>query len=237
MKGAVLGSRYLVSAGNTDHTVDPLRSGSSVSRQVNDVLPHSFASIPRLAAYQSSSACLSFALMNIPPIPVTFSMRTSPMGWMIPRSLPPRCAAEDAVARLGMQNARPGGCRSGRECVGNNGSDRLHLEHLGDGGADAALDPLLDGHGADRAGAARPHQPELEDARVEPDELHVAAVLAQRGADHVERVLDLLEKTDHSRCAARGVEAPVRAEFSAPDTEGQDEPDAPPPVAGWSAHA
>src|SRR5215213_10584343 len=100
-----------------------------------------------------------------------------------------------------MRNARPGWCRSGRECVDGSGSDRLDLEHLGDGGADAALDPLLDRQGADRAGAARPHQPELEDPFLEADELHVAAVLAERGADHVERVLDLLEKTDHSRLA------------------------------------
>ena len=54
-----------------DQTVVPGIGAPASSTQRNDTPPHSCTSMPRCVLYQAQSALGSFALIKIPPIPVT----------------------------------------------------------------------------------------------------------------------------------------------------------------------
>src|SRR5262245_58771383 len=85
MNGALLGSKYFVSAGKGDHT----RHGPGSPSVRNIVSPCSSAGRPRLSRYQALSFAGSFALKKMPPTPRTRSMvgeRTCPST---PLSTPP----------------------------------------------------------------------------------------------------------------------------------------------------
>src|SRR5262245_43847700 len=74
MKDDELGAKYLVSARNSAHTVVPTRFESSRSRQRNTGgTGPSGRGTPSLSLYHSPNTLGSFALMKIPPMPVTRS--------------------------------------------------------------------------------------------------------------------------------------------------------------------
>src|SRR3954468_4873819 len=77
MKLDLLGAKCVPSAGLTDQMVMPFVGLPSASVHVNAAPPHSCTSIPRCFRYQSQSALGSFALMKMPPMPVTRRMALS----------------------------------------------------------------------------------------------------------------------------------------------------------------
>src|ERR1700741_3196543 len=80
MYGLGLGSKYLVSALKGDQMVEAARSGSSMGCHWKAAPPHSCTGTPRCSAYHAASPLGSSALKNPPPIPVTFSMASPPVG-------------------------------------------------------------------------------------------------------------------------------------------------------------
>src|SRR5262245_849229 len=81
MKGAVLGSKYFVSAGNGDQT----RHGPGSLAVRNVVSPCSSVGRPRCSRYQALSCAGSFALKKMPPTPRTRSMAGEPTRPRTPR--------------------------------------------------------------------------------------------------------------------------------------------------------
>src|ERR1700674_1748748 len=81
MKGALLGSKYLVSLGNTDQTVWAAFSEESLSRQSKTTAPYASVSRPRCFWYQARSFSGSFDLKKIPLIPITLFMKRSSFAY------------------------------------------------------------------------------------------------------------------------------------------------------------
>src|SRR6266496_6348727 len=73
MYGEVEEPKYVVLVGNSDHTVRPMRSGFSFSRQSKSAYPF-LTWMPKCARYHAAIAFGSRAFMNTPPMPVTFSI-------------------------------------------------------------------------------------------------------------------------------------------------------------------
>src|SRR5687768_3337580 len=89
MKVDLLGANCLPSAGPTDQIVVPLVAFPSASAQVKAAPPQSWTSIPRCRLYQAPSALGSFALMKMPPMPVTRRMPEPPtLLFVLLRPLP-----------------------------------------------------------------------------------------------------------------------------------------------------
>src|ERR1700747_3119540 len=94
MKGAALGAKCFVSAGNRLQAVVPAPSGLSAVFQSKAAPPHGWTSIPKWVLYQAPKAFGSLDLKKMPPIPVTRFMsspvlkgdhasHTRPNGWRL----------------------------------------------------------------------------------------------------------------------------------------------------------